>query len=118
MMTLGCGDRLDRVPSGQRMASPDSKPRLPSLQVTSAPSRVQACASAGPAQPMAIAEMRNREHQRPIDGHAALRPLGCRTSQSSSVTDFRFNGPKMRKPGADGNVKLPRLFNYLRKSPR
>jgi hypothetical protein len=37
MMTLGCGDALDRVPSGQMMASPDSTPRLPSLQVTSSP---------------------------------------------------------------------------------
>src|ERR1035437_2547578 len=58
MMTLGCGDRLDRVPSGQMIASPDSKPRLPSSQVTTGPSRVQACAIAGPVQPTAIADIR------------------------------------------------------------
>jgi len=60
MMTLGFGDvRLDRVPSGQRIASPDSKPRRPSSQLTLAPSRVQACAIAGalPAVAM-IADMR------------------------------------------------------------
>ena len=50
MMTLGCGEsRLERVPSGQMMASPDSMPRRPSSQVTSTPWRVQACASAGAA---------------------------------------------------------------------
>src|SRR5882724_9301809 len=42
MMTLGFGDvRLDRVPSGQRIASPDSKPRRPSSPLTLATSRVQ-----------------------------------------------------------------------------
>src|SRR6202790_5129535 len=56
MMTLGCGNELDRVPSGQMMASPDSKPRRPSSQVTTGPSRGQACAIAGPAQPAAIAD--------------------------------------------------------------
>src|SRR3984885_7280050 len=58
MMTLGCGDRLDRVPSGQIMASPDSKPRRPSSQLTLAPSRVQACAIAGLAQRAAIVDIR------------------------------------------------------------
>src|ERR1700691_2568367 len=58
IMTLGCGDRLDRAPSGQMMASPDSKPRRPSSQLTLAPSRVQACAIAAPRQSMAIADIR------------------------------------------------------------
>ncbi len=39
MMTLGLGDALDRVPSGQTMASPDNIPRRPSSQVTADPSR-------------------------------------------------------------------------------
>ena len=50
MMTLGCGDdRLERVPSAQTIASPERMPRRPSLQLTSLPCRVQACAAAGPA---------------------------------------------------------------------
>src|SRR6202035_1708987 len=53
MMTLGCGVRLDRVPSGQTIASPDNNPRRPSLHITTGPSRVQACASADPAGPRA-----------------------------------------------------------------
>ena len=59
MMTLGCGEvRLDRVPSGQMIASPDSKPRRPSSQLTLVPSRVQACAIAGPLPPVPIADIR------------------------------------------------------------
>jgi hypothetical protein len=59
MMTLGCGEvRLDREPSGQMIASPDSKPRRPSSQLTLAPSRVQACAIAGPLLPAPIADIR------------------------------------------------------------
>src|SRR5229473_7898693 len=58
MMTLGYGDRLDRVPSGQMIVSPDSNPRLPSSQLTASPSRVQACASAGLAPTVAMAAMR------------------------------------------------------------
>src|SRR5712671_4088547 len=58
IMTFGCGDKLDRVPSGQMIASPDSKPRRPSSQVTTGPSRVQACAIAGPAPPTEIADIR------------------------------------------------------------
>src|SRR5882724_12615245 len=56
MMTLGCGDALDRVPSAQMIASPDSRPRRPSSQLTTGPSWLQACAMAGraaPATPMA-----------------------------------------------------------------
>src|SRR5664280_2644129 len=60
MMTLGCGDRLDRVPSGQMIASPDSKPRRPSSQLTLAPSRVQACAVADPG-PVSYTHLRAHE---------------------------------------------------------
>src|SRR5260370_20143934 len=56
MMTLGCGEvRLDREPSGQMIALPDSKPRRPSSQLTLAPSPVQACATACPLPPPPIA---------------------------------------------------------------
>src|SRR5580704_8552684 len=57
MTTLGCGVRLDRVPSGQMIASPDSTPRRPSSQLTTGPSCVQACAIAGPAPPKTIADI-------------------------------------------------------------
>src|ERR1700691_6271182 len=60
MMTLGCGDRLDRVPSGQTIASAESKTRRPSSQLTLTPSRVQACAVAGLAPSAAIADIRIR----------------------------------------------------------
>src|SRR5690242_19300956 len=57
--TLGCGEaRLDRVPSGQTMASPVNMPRRPSSHVTSLPCRVHFCAAAGRAQPSAITETR------------------------------------------------------------
>jgi hypothetical protein len=58
MMTLGWGDALDRVPSGQMMASPDSTPRRPSSQVTTGPSRWQVCASAVAASPTVTADRR------------------------------------------------------------
>src|SRR5258708_22539673 len=49
MMTLGCGDELDRVPSGQRMLSPSRTPRRPSSQLTSLPWRVPRWAWVAPA---------------------------------------------------------------------
>src|SRR5438552_8725768 len=59
MMTLGWGEvRLDRVPSRQMIASPDSKPRRPSSQLTLAPSRVQDCAIADPLQPTPTTDTR------------------------------------------------------------
>src|ERR1700684_3020573 len=58
MMTLGCGDRLDRVPSGQTIASPDSTPWRPSSQLTLSPTRLQACAIAGQALPAVSANIR------------------------------------------------------------
>src|SRR5260370_26164846 len=59
MMTPGCGEvRLDRVPSGQMIAAPDSRPRRPSSQLTLTPSRVQACAIASPLLPAPIADLR------------------------------------------------------------
>src|SRR5271169_4257628 len=59
MMTLGCGVELDRVPSGQMMASPDNMPRRPSSQVTTGPSWWQTCASALPAWPVAARKITN-----------------------------------------------------------
>src|ERR1700675_2445078 len=58
MMTLGCGDALDRVPSAQMIASPDSNPRRPSSQFTTGPSWLQACAIADPAPPARAAAIR------------------------------------------------------------
>src|SRR5476649_412545 len=58
MMTLGCGVRLDRVPSGQMIASPDSTPCRPSSQLTASPTRLQACAIAGVTLASAIADIR------------------------------------------------------------
>jgi hypothetical protein len=40
------------------IASPDSKPRRPSSQLTLAPARVQACAIAGALPPTAITDIR------------------------------------------------------------
>src|SRR5258705_1670516 len=60
MMTQGCGEvRLDREPSAQMSGSPYSNPRRPSSQLTLAPSRVQACATAGPLPPAPIADIRS-----------------------------------------------------------
>ncbi len=64
MTTLGCGEaRLDRVPSGQMIASPVNIPRRPSSQVTSLPCRVHFCAAAGPAQPDAITDTSDGERR-------------------------------------------------------
>jgi hypothetical protein len=105
MMTLGCGERLDRVPSGQMMASPDSKPRRPSSQVTSAPSRVQACASAGPAPVAAIADMpAANKSARPMV--MSFSWLDRHASQSYLVICFRFFGPKIREPDTDENAEI------------
>src|SRR5215470_3068527 len=53
--TLGCCEaRLERVPSGQIIASPVKTPRRPSSQVTSLPSLVHFWARAGLAQIVAI----------------------------------------------------------------
>src|ERR1019366_4665911 len=117
MMTLGCGDRLDRVPSGQMIASPDSKPRRPSSQLTLAPSRVQACAVADPGQPTPIADIRIKNASaRSI----VMSPPQVRLSPSSIVVSGRFSVQRivMRESGIDQNVKLSRLFNRLWKYTR
>src|SRR5258708_18021722 len=91
MMTLGCGEvRLDRVPSGQMIASPDSKPRRPSSQLTLAPLRVQACAIAGQLLPAPIAGIRIENTSARL--MVMLPPaIDCRHLQSSPVTAPRFN---------------------------
>jgi hypothetical protein len=100
MMTLGCGGRLDRVPSGQMIASSDSNPRLPSSQLTASPSRVQACASAGQAVLATIADIRIENTSPPIDGDVALRLLNRRYRRSSSFIGFRFKSPGSGKPAS------------------
>src|SRR5258708_39903019 len=67
MMTLGCGEvRLDRVPSGQMIASPDSKPRRPSSQFTSTPWRGQGCALRRAPLAAALADTRIKERDPPL----------------------------------------------------
>ena len=57
----------------------------------------------------------NRDRKRPIDGHAALRWLGCRYRQSSPVTGFRLKAFKCAGRALGRGVKLSRLFNRLGK---
>ena len=75
MMTLGCSvTELERVPSCQTIAVPVHTPRRPSSQVTSVPSRLQVCASAGAAQ----REQRGNDGKGCAhNGHAVLKPLSA-----------------------------------------
>ncbi len=105
MMTLGCGEvRLDRVPSGQMIASPDRMPRRPPSQLTLAPSRVQACAIAGPLPPAAIADIRIKNASARL---MVMSPPAIDLSPSSIVAP---NGSKVQyfrtgKPDTRGNIE-------------
>jgi len=92
MMTLGCGDAFDRVPSGQMMASPDSMPRRPSSQVTTYPSRWQTCASACAACAKAIAPMRTASVSLRLVLMSSSRRLISQPYLSSPLTGSRFKG--------------------------
>src|SRR5712671_851982 len=105
MMTPGCGEvRLDREPSGQMIASPDSKPRRPSSQLTLAPSRVQACATAGPLPPAPIADIRIESTSARL---MVMLPPAIDLSPSSIVTRDRskVQCPRTGKRDARGNIK-------------
>src|SRR6202049_3112566 len=107
MMTLGCGDRLDRVPSGQMMAPPESNPRRPSSQGTSAP-----CASDGPAPAAHTADPRIENASARSMVVPPLRQLDCRYMNRRPQPVFAST-PGNAKPGADRNVKLSNFFNWL-----
>jgi hypothetical protein len=98
MMTLGCGEvRLDRVPSGQMIASPDSKPRRPSSQLTAGPSRVQACAMVGPLPPTAIADIRIENTSRRLmvmSSRNSLSPSSIVAANRSQVQGFQKPNPR------------------------
>ena len=99
--------RLDRVPSAQMIASPDSMPRRPSSQLTSTP-----CTGAG------LRQRRRRAARRiadiKIENASArsivmspLRRWNRRHIQSSSVTGFRFSVQQ-----AQGPAQKCRIIDY------
>jgi hypothetical protein len=113
----GCGVRLDRVPSGQMMAPPDSRPRRPSSQVTLAPPRGRRLA---PAQ----VRLQQRDRKTRIENSRARSAVIWvpRTDlrRQSIVVRHRLSvhpPPGERDPTA-GMSKLPRLFNCLLKYRR
>jgi hypothetical protein len=92
MMTLGCGDaRLDRVPSGQMIASPGAGDRY--------------------------REHQNRKHKPPIDRHATPPPAQSPRTSIVAVARFPVQAPAKEKSGSGRGVKLPIIFNKLSKSP-
>ena len=109
--------RLDRVPFGQIIASPDRMPRLPSSQLAAVPCRVQACASAGPAPAAASADNRIENTSR-RDGHVTPPPGVLPLRQSSASTAFRFSARGSKRPASKASSKFDCLFNKLRKYPR
>jgi hypothetical protein len=79
MMTLGCGDaRLDRVPSGQIIASPreDAAPAVIAAHVN--PLAGTGLRLRRPGMARDEHGQQNYERQRPIDGHVALCVPSCR----------------------------------------
>jgi hypothetical protein len=85
MMTLGCGVKLDLVPSGQTIASPDNMPWRPSSQGTASPAQVQDCALAGSAHPNAMAAAPMANARLTIMPPPKLR---CHSIQSSQLPGF------------------------------
>jgi hypothetical protein len=107
MMTLGWGDALDRVPSGQMMASPESMPRRPSSQVTTSPSRWQVCASAVPAPPSVTVDRRIADISVRLIVTPPSMPSNCRpiNRRSSPVAGSRVLSPAPQRRRKSKNMK-------------
>ena len=68
VITLGCGEELDRVRSDQMIASSESSPRRPSSHESLMVTDLRQGASG-----MAEGAKANRKHRRPPDAHLRLR---------------------------------------------
>src|SRR5260370_5829595 len=105
MVTRGGGGLgLDREARGKWTAPPDSKPRRPSSQLTLAPSRVQACATAGPLPPAPIADIRSENTSARL---MVMLPPAIDLSPSSIVTRDRSKVQcfRIRKQRRSDNIK-------------